>query len=152
MTATATRIESVTHANLYTNAGLMARDSLAANARNNTGGYEFRSRDTTAGTSTTIYPSSPQPAVRYPNAWLRPKRAADVFTSYYPRNGTDWTPLTRNDANFKLSWSSSSRPEQVIPGARLYLPEPWNTWRFDTNNFTLAEQADPLISGENADP
>lgn len=101
----ATRIESVTNANLYTKAGLMVRESLAANARNlmalvfptnearnnNTGGYEFQYRETTGGGSAAIYPAAPQPAVRYPNAWLRLKRTGDVFTAYHSRNGTTWT-------------------------------------------------------------
>jgi len=100
-----TRIESVGRTDLYTKAGLMVRESLAANARNvmalvfptnearnnNTGGYEFQSRDTTGGPSAAIYPASPQPAVRYPNGWLRLKRQGQVFTAYSSRNGFDWT-------------------------------------------------------------
>jgi len=101
----ATRLESLTRADLYTKAGLMARESLDANARNvmalvfptnearnnNTGGYEFQSRDTTGGASAAIYPASPQPAVRYPNAWLRLKREGNVFTAYHSRDGVNWT-------------------------------------------------------------
>ncbi|MBL9117647.1 MAG: PQQ-dependent sugar dehydrogenase [Verrucomicrobiaceae bacterium] len=101
----ATRLESLDRADLYTKAGLMVRESLAANARNvmalvfptnearnnNTGGYEFQSRDFTGGGSAAIYPASPQPGVRFPNAWLRLKRQGDVFTAYYSRNGSDWT-------------------------------------------------------------
>ena len=56
------------------------------------------------------------------------------------------------DANVKLMWSSPSRPEEVVPGSRLYLSAPWNSWRSDTNNFTLAEQGNAAISGETADP
>ena len=101
----ATRMESLDKADLYTKAGLMVRESLAANARNvmslvfptnearnnNTGGYEFQSRDTTGGASAAIYPGNPQPPVRFPNAWLRLKRAGDVFTAYYSRDGVNWT-------------------------------------------------------------
>ncbi len=101
----ATRMESLDRADLYTKAGLMARESLAANARNvmalvfptnearnnNTGGYEFQSRDSTGGASAAIYPGNPQPAVRFPNAWLRLKRAGDIFTAYYSRDGSAWT-------------------------------------------------------------
>ncbi len=101
----ATRIESVSNTNLYTKAGLMARESLAANSRNvmalvfptteprnnNTGGYEFQSRDTTGGASTALYPAAPQPAVRYPNTWLRMKREGNTFTAYFSRDGISWT-------------------------------------------------------------
>lgn len=101
----ATRIESLDRADLYTKAGLMVRETLAANSRNvmalifptnearnnNTGGYEFQSRDNTGGGSAAIYPPNPQPAVRLPNAWLRLKRQGDVFTAYSSRNGKDWT-------------------------------------------------------------
>ena len=100
-----TRLESLDRADLYTKAGLMVRESLAANARNvmalvfpsnearnnNNGGYEFQSRDATGGPSAAIYPPNPQPAVRYPNAWLRLKRQGDVFTAYYSRDGKNWT-------------------------------------------------------------
>ena len=102
----ATRIESLDATDLYTKAGLMARESLAANSRNvmalifptnaarsnNTGGYEFQYRDTTAGTSASIYPSSPQPAQRLPNAWLRLQRSGNIFNAFYSRDGTNWTP------------------------------------------------------------
>ena len=102
----ATRMEELDRADLYTKAGLMVRESLAANSRNvmalmfptnearnnNTGGYEFQSRDTTGGASTAIYPAAPQPQVRFPNAWLRLKRTGDVFTAYHSKNGTQWTP------------------------------------------------------------
>ncbi|MEQ1859485.1 MAG: PA14 domain-containing protein [Chthoniobacteraceae bacterium] len=101
----AARLESLDRADLYTKAGLMARESLAANSRNvmalvfptnearnnNTGGYEFQSRDTNGGASAAIYPASPQPAVRYPNAWLRLKRAGNDFTAYHSRDGVNWT-------------------------------------------------------------
>jgi regulation of enolase protein 1 (concanavalin A-like superfamily) len=100
-----TRIESLDRADLYTKAGLMVRESLTAGSRNvmalifptnearnnNNGGYEFQSRDVTNGGSAAIYPPNPQPAVRLPNAWLRLKRAGDVFTAYTSKNGTDWT-------------------------------------------------------------
>lgn len=101
----ATRLESLDRADLYTKAGLMVRESLAANARNvmalvfpsnearnnNNGGYEFQYRNSTAGGSAAIYPVAPQPQVRYPNAWLRLKRAGDVFTAYHSRDGKNWT-------------------------------------------------------------
>ncbi|MDZ4402139.1 PA14 domain-containing protein [Prosthecobacter sp.] len=101
----ATRMESLDRVDLYTKAGLMVRESLAANSRNvmalmfptnearnnNTGGYEFQYRDTTGGGSAAIYPATPQPQVRYPNAWLRLKRQGDVFTAWHAKDGKNWT-------------------------------------------------------------
>ncbi len=101
----ATRVESLTEADLYTKAGLMARESLAPGARhvlamvfpsnaarnNNVGGYEFQFRDTAGGASAAIYPPAPQPLVRYPNTWLRLKRQGDTFTGYQSRDGIAWT-------------------------------------------------------------
>jgi glucose/arabinose dehydrogenase/regulation of enolase protein 1 (concanavalin A-like superfamily) len=100
-----TRVESLSQADLYTKAGLMARESLAANARhvyamvfpsnaarnNNNGGYEFQFRETVAGASAAIYPAQPQPLVRYPNTWLRMKREGNTFTAYFGRDGLTWT-------------------------------------------------------------
>jgi regulation of enolase protein 1 (concanavalin A-like superfamily) len=100
-----TRVESVTRADLYTKAGLMVRESLAANSRNvmalvfptnearnnNVGGFEMQSRDTPGGSSAAIYPAAPQPLVRYPNGWLRMTRTGNVFAAYYSRDGVNWT-------------------------------------------------------------
>jgi glucose/arabinose dehydrogenase/regulation of enolase protein 1 (concanavalin A-like superfamily) len=100
----AVRVASVTQPDLYTKAGLMVRDSLAANARhimalvfpsnaarnNNTGGYEFQSRDTIGGSASAIYPPQPQPRVAYPNTWLRLRRSGDSFTAYSSSDGLNW--------------------------------------------------------------
>ncbi len=99
-----TRVESLTRADLYTKAGLMARESLAADSRhvfalvfpsneprnNNTGGYEFQYRATTGGGSVAIYPPTPNPTVNYPNTWLRFKRSGDTFTAYSSADGLTW--------------------------------------------------------------
>jgi glucose/arabinose dehydrogenase/mono/diheme cytochrome c family protein/regulation of enolase protein 1 (concanavalin A-like superfamily) len=99
------RVEALTEADPYTKAGLMARESLDANSRhvfalvfpsnaarnNNTGGYEFQSRDTTGGESTAIYPPLPQPLVNYPDTWLRLKRSGDTFTAYSGTDGVNWS-------------------------------------------------------------
>ncbi|MES2920311.1 MAG: Ig-like domain-containing protein [Verrucomicrobiota bacterium] len=103
------RIESLTQANLYTKAGLMVRESLAANSRhvfalafpsnaaraNNTGGYEFQYRTTTGGASAAIYPALPQPTVTFPNTWLRMKREGDTFIAYSGTTGTAWAEFAR---------------------------------------------------------
>jgi glucose/arabinose dehydrogenase/mono/diheme cytochrome c family protein len=104
------RIDSLSTADLYTKAGLMARESLAANARhvyalvfpsnasrnNNVGGYEFQYRTTTGGTSTAIYPAAPQPRVNYPNTYLRLRREGNTFISYWSHSGIEWTEFARH--------------------------------------------------------
>ena len=103
------RIESLTEADLYSKAGLMARESLAAGSRhvfalafpsnaarnNNDGGYEFQSRATTGGASSAIYPAAPQPRVGYPNTWLRLRREGDTFIAYASADGAMWTEFAR---------------------------------------------------------
>lgn len=104
-----TRVESLTRADLYTKAGLMVRESLAADARhvyalvfpsneprnNNTGGYEFQYRATTGGGSVAIYPAAPQPTVNFPNTWLRLKRQGDLFIAYSSADGLNWLEFAR---------------------------------------------------------
>jgi regulation of enolase protein 1 (concanavalin A-like superfamily) len=103
------RLESLSMPNLYTKAGLMARDSLEPGSphaylmvfadnspRNkNNGGYEFQYRNTTEGPSAAIYPANyssdaPKFPVRYPSVWLRLKRSGDSFESFYSDDGTIW--------------------------------------------------------------
>jgi regulation of enolase protein 1 (concanavalin A-like superfamily) len=103
------RLESLSMADLYTKAGLMARESLEAGSphaylmvfadnspRNkNNGGYEFQYRDTTGGPSAAIYPAdysseTPNFPVRYPSVWLRLKRNGDSFESFYSEDGAIW--------------------------------------------------------------
>jgi regulation of enolase protein 1 (concanavalin A-like superfamily) len=105
----AARLESLSLANLYTKAGLMARESLEASSphaylmvfadnspRNkNNGGYEFQYRETTGGPSAAIYPAdycseTPNFPVRYPSVWLRLKRKGDTFESFYSEDGAIW--------------------------------------------------------------
>lgn len=100
----AVKVVSVAPTDLYTKAGLMVRDSLAANARhilalvfpsnaarnNNDGGYEFQSRDTTGGNASALYPPLPQPRVNYPDTWLRLRRSGDTFTAYSSADGDSW--------------------------------------------------------------
>ena len=106
------RIESLTAANLYTKAGLMAREDLTAgcrhiffqvfpdnNARNkNNGGYEFQYRQLKDSSMKAIYPKSfqgtPEFPVAYPNAWIRLQRKKDEFTGYYSTDGKVWKVFT----------------------------------------------------------
>jgi len=105
-----TRVESLTRADLYTKAGLMARESLAAGARhvyalvfpsneprnNNVGGYEFQYRTALNGGSVAIYPPAPQLLVNFPNTWLRLKRAGDEFIAYASGDGLNWSEFARH--------------------------------------------------------
>ncbi len=108
----AARIESLTAPNLYTKAGLMAREDLTPgcrhiyfqvfpnnNARNkNNGGYEFQYRQNQSGEMKAIYPSSsagtPEFPVNYPNTWIRLKRVKNDFTGYYSIDGKNWKVYT----------------------------------------------------------
>lgn len=108
----AARIESLTAPNLYTKAGLMAREDLTPgcrhiyfqvfpnnNARNkNNGGYEFQYRQNNNGEMKAIYPPSsagtPEFPVNYPNTWIRLKRVKNDFTGYYSIDGKNWKAYT----------------------------------------------------------
>lgn len=77
-----------------TKAGLMARESLAADSRNvfshataSSGELRYSRRLVTAG-ETTIASSGVRGA--YPNVWLRLRRAGGVFTSFGSTDGTNW--------------------------------------------------------------
>ena len=100
------RVASLAQANVWSKAGLMARSSTNANARNiamlttpfpaqNT--FQFTWRDIDAGTvSGGIYSSNmagggPALSPGYPNAWVRLQRSGSAFTGYCSTNGTDWT-------------------------------------------------------------
>ena len=108
----AARIESLTAPNLYTKAGLMAREDLTPgcrhiyfqvfpnnNARNkNNGGYEFQYRQNNNGEMKAIYPPSSAGTsefpVNYPNTWIRLKRVKNDFTGYYSIDGKNWKAYT----------------------------------------------------------
>ena len=106
------RIESLTAANLYTKAGLMAREDLTSGCRhvyfqvfsdnnkrnNNNGGYEFQYRQVKDGEMKAIYPKSaegtPEFPVNYPNTWIRLQRVKNDFTGYYSTDGKTWKIYT----------------------------------------------------------
>ena len=110
------RIESLTAGNLYTKAGLMAREDLTAGCRhiyfqvfsdnnarnNNNGGYEFQYRQVKDGEMKAIYPKSaagtPEFPVNYPNTWVRLQRVKNDFTGFYSTDGKTWKTYT----TFKL--------------------------------------------------
>lgn len=106
------RIESLTDPNLYTKAGLMAREDLTDNSRHiffqvfpnnnprnkNNGGYEFQYRKEKAGEMKAIYPAKfdgvPEFPVNYPNTWIRLKRVGNAFTGFYSADGKTWKAFT----------------------------------------------------------
>jgi hypothetical protein len=103
------RIESLTAANLYTKAGIMAREALTADCRhiyfqvfsdnnprnNNNGGYEFQYRLAKGGEMKAIYPEVKNAfPVSYPNTWIRLQRKNNEFTGYYSTDGKAWKLYT----------------------------------------------------------
>lgn len=106
------RIESLTAANLYTKAGLMARESLTAGCRHiyfqvfsdnrprnkNNGGFEFQYRQVKDSLMKAIYPKSftgtPEFPVSFPNTWIRLQRIKNEFTGYCSPDGKTWKPYT----------------------------------------------------------
>jgi regulation of enolase protein 1 (concanavalin A-like superfamily) len=109
----AARIESLVAGDLYTKAGIMAREDLTASCRHiyfqvfsdnnprnkNNGGYEFQYRSAKAGEMKAIYPKSaegtPEFPVKYPNTWVRLQRVKNEFTGYYSTDGQNWKVYTK---------------------------------------------------------
>jgi hypothetical protein len=106
------RIESLTAANQYTKAGLMARENLTAGCRHiyfqvfsdnsprnkNNGGFEFQYRQVKDSLMKAIYPKSftgtPEFPVSFPSTWIRLQRVKNVFTGYCSTDGKGWKPYT----------------------------------------------------------
>jgi hypothetical protein len=103
------RVESLTSADLYTKAGIMAREDSGPGSRyayflvfpdnaprnKNNGGYEFSFRDTPGGDCHAIYPPDApgDPAkfpIAFPNVWLRLARRADNFIASASNDGNHW--------------------------------------------------------------
>lgn len=102
------RIESLTDADLYTKAGLMAREDLTENCRHiffqvfpnnnprnhNNGGYEFQYRNAKGAEMRAIYPAKsdgiPEFPANYPNTWIGLQRSGDDFTGFYSADGRTW--------------------------------------------------------------
>jgi hypothetical protein len=102
------RLESLSLADLYTKAGIMARESIAEDGRHvyfhifpdnsdrnrNNGGYEYQYRRARGRAMKAIYPPTaaddPRFPVKFPNTWLRLVRIGNVFTGYFSADGRDW--------------------------------------------------------------
>ena len=90
------RVDSLTLADAWSEAGLLAREDVTAGARSvsamatpSISGCYFQARSATNG-STTLAGSFP---VNYPNTWLRLKRAGNVFSGFAGTDGQNWTQL-----------------------------------------------------------
>ena len=86
------RVASLTNTDANSKAGIMIRDTLAANAKEASvvvtpsNGIKFLRRTSTGGsTSSTTVSSLKAPM------WLKLVRSGSTFTSYYSTNGTSWT-------------------------------------------------------------
>jgi hypothetical protein len=123
------RIERLSPAQLYSRAGIMARESLAADSRhvffivfadnkprhNNNAGYEFQFRDITGGHSKAIYPAASGSEVSpflvsYPKTWLRLQRRGNDFTAFASSDGLHWS---------KYGTQSNDLPESLYLGLAL---------------------------------
>src|SRR6185503_1276280 len=90
------RLASVSLADAWSEAGLMARESLVGGSRFGSAmgtpsisGCYFQSRGATNGAAT-LTGSFP---ANYPNTWLRLQRVGNQFTGYAGYDGQSWTAL-----------------------------------------------------------
>jgi hypothetical protein len=90
------RLDSLTLADAWSEAGLVAREALTPGASSasvmatpSISGCYFQARGASNG-ATTLSGSFP---VNYPNTWLRLKRVGNDFTGYAGFDGQNWTPL-----------------------------------------------------------
>ncbi len=102
------QVMSLSKANQYTKAGIMARADLSDTSQHvyfqifpdnsprnkNNGGCEFQYRLAKGGEMKAIYPdmktAGNQFDVAFPNTWIRLKRHGDVFESYFSNDNKKW--------------------------------------------------------------
>ncbi|HAM72380.1 MAG TPA: hypothetical protein DCM86_12120, partial [Verrucomicrobiales bacterium] len=92
----AVRVASLSVADAWTKAGLMARETLTAGSRfaavlatPTLGGTFFEHRDAVAGAAG----SSGSFPANYPSHWIRLRRSGDTFTGYAGYDGQSWATL-----------------------------------------------------------
>lgn len=119
------RIDSLSLADAWSEAGLLAREDLTPGARSvstmatpSISECFFQSRTATNG-ATTLSGSFP---VNYPNMWLRLKRAGSVFSGFAGSDGQNWTQLGTSTATMANTLYfgfavSSHNPGQVATAA-----------------------------------
>lgn len=90
------RVDSLSRADAWSEAGLLAREALTPGARAasvmatpSISGCYFQARGASNG-ATTLTGSFP---VNYPNTWLRLRRVGNAFTGYAGFDGQNWTQL-----------------------------------------------------------
>jgi len=107
------QVLSLTAANKYTKAGIMARTDLSDSSQHvyyqvfpdnsprnkNNGGCEFQYRLVKGGEMKAIYPD-PETAgnqfnVAFPDTWIRLKRRSDSFESYFSNDNKTWKLYTK---------------------------------------------------------
>jgi regulation of enolase protein 1 (concanavalin A-like superfamily) len=105
----AVRVASFTPAHLYSKAGLMIRESLAADSahlmfvlfadnqprNNNLGAYEMQFRAVAGGNCQAVYPAvrppvTPEFPAAFPHSWLRVTRRGDRFSVLASTDGKTW--------------------------------------------------------------
>ena len=102
------QVLSLSAANLYTKAGIMARTNMSDSCQHvlfqvfpnnssrnkNNGGCEFQYRTENGGEMKAIYPDPKikgnQCEVAFPKTWIRLKRQGDVFESYFSNDNKNW--------------------------------------------------------------
>ena len=91
------RVQSLTNTGTNAKAGVMIRETLAANAREAgvwvtpSGGIQFTRRTSTGGS--TAVTSSTGKVAPY---WVRLTRSGNTFKAFMSTNGTTWTQLGKN--------------------------------------------------------
>jgi len=88
------RVNALDPVDPFTKAGLMVRESLAANSKNvfaavTPSGYRSTSRSTTGGSTASVAGA----AVSFPNAWVRMTRSGDTYTTFSSTDGSTWTQI-----------------------------------------------------------
>ena len=104
------RVASLGEVHPSTKAGIMARDSLAANSANV---FAHASASDAFRLSYRPFTNAPtyltkSGTVAYPNAWVRLKRSGNTFTGYYSTDGTNWATVR------STHWASA--PDTVYLG------------------------------------
>ena len=90
------RVSSQTNTHPWAKAGVMIRDTTAANSAHAMmavtpgNGFAMQYRTTTGGSSSSISGPALNP---FPNNWVRLTRSGNLITSYVSANGTAWTQV-----------------------------------------------------------
>ncbi len=135
------RVELLTSADLYTKAGVMAREDAGPSSRyayflifpgnaarnKNNGGYEFSYRAEPGADCHAIYPPDEpgDPArfpVSFPNVWLRLARHGNDFTASVSNDGTNWKRYSQFALALKslllLGFAATSHNTEAIVTAK----------------------------------